>query len=93
MKLLKNAVNGTFVVRPSSQFFCSITLKYDSQYYNVGIQQDEDKMLKCFSTDTENTHTFRSMTELINHHRQYPMLLINRETKSTVNILLKEWVC
>lgn len=89
-KLLQGLEDGTFLVRASSVYFCTLTIKYKTTYFNVGIEQQSNGMLKCISTT--NSPSFLTMHDLINYYKINPVVVIEKETNKLLNILLRKSV-
>lgn len=90
-KLLEGLEDGMFLVRASSVYFCTLTIKYKTAYYNIGIEQNANGMLKCMSK-ISNSPSFRIMQDLINYYKIHPVVVTDKETKKLLNILLRKCV-
>lgn len=90
-KLLEGFEDGTYLIRQSSMYFCTLTLTYKQTFYNVGIEQDAKGMLKCISK-IANSPSFCNIQDLINYYSSHPVVVIEKETNKLVNILLRKSV-
>lgn len=86
--ILKETPNGTYLIRPSKTFYCTLVIKHEKIVYNVGIIYNcLEKTFRCDnSTNPCTAIHFVSVLNLINHFKENPMYL--QETKSSKNIIV-----
>ncbi|KAK9881195.1 hypothetical protein WA026_014542 [Henosepilachna vigintioctopunctata] len=73
-QLLEDLEKGAFVLRPSSQFFLSITVKSEYKCYNLGIKQTKTNHIFCGEGITRSPD-FSSVKAFLEYYERYPFLL------------------
>lgn len=89
--ILNGCPNGTYLIRPSSIFYCTLVIKHENIVYNVGISYDS--VGKVFKFNLQNpckAFNFTSVLQLIQHFKQNPMYLQESESSRNIVLFLKE---
>lgn len=83
--ILKTCENGTYLLRPSTTFYCTLVVKHADYIFNVGISYEPlEKVFKCSSNPSESL-SFTTVSELLHYFTINPLYLKKRNANSEIN--------
>lgn len=74
LALLGDLENGAFLLRPSSKYFLSITIKNNGKYFNLGIEKTPNNKIFC-GEGMMRTQEFSSLKTFLEYFEFHPLIL------------------
>lgn len=83
--LLYDEKDGTYLIRPSNKFYCTLNVIYNRHVYNIGIKQAKDGRLMGTSAGLPN---FENIKELLDFYVNNPLEIKNTSVCFTLKYCL-----
>ncbi|KAJ8933096.1 hypothetical protein NQ318_010677 [Aromia moschata] len=87
MQLLRNLEDGAFLFRPSKTFFLGLTIKRCNKFYNFGLEEAENNMIRLNAGGETKYPEFASLSELVDYFIEEPIMF--KEGNNVIKIFLK----